>query len=117
MQVIRHEGGDGPVTALQRLRNYDRDYGYVMNKKKEFVGGVVSQDNLIKVIEDDSLSSDDLSPAMLEGGVSPVQSTDSMQDILSEVSSKPYPIPVVDENNKYIGVISKKYIFENTEQD
>lgn len=108
MQVIRHEG-DGPVTALQRLRNYDRDYGYVMNKKKEFVG-VVSQDNLIKVIEDDSLSSDDLSPAMLEG-VSPVQSTDSMQDILSEVSSKPYPIPVVDENNKYIGVISKKIYF------
>jgi len=104
VQVIRHEG-DGPATALQRLRNHDRDYGYVMNKKKEFVG-VVSQENLQRVLKDSKLDSDNLSLALMED-VTPVLSTDSMQDILSEVSTKPYPIPVVDENNKYLGVISK----------
>lgn len=104
VQVIRHEG-DGPKTALQRLRNYDRDYGYVMNRKKEFIG-IVSQDKLIEVIENPKKDSDDLSLAMISG-VEPVRSTDSMQDILPEVSSKPYPVPVVNEDNKYIGVISK----------
>ena len=32
---------------------------------------------------------------------------DSMQDILPEVASRTWPVPVVDENNKYKGVVSK----------
>jgi len=104
VQVIRHPG-DGPATALQRLRNHDRDYGYVMNKNKEFVG-IVSTDTLQDVINDKNKDSDNISLAMLKG-VRSVSASESMQDILPEVSSKPYPIPVVNEDNKYLGVISK----------
>jgi len=104
VQVIRHPG-DGAATALQRLRNHDRDYGYVMNKNKEFIG-IVTTDTLQKVIKDEKMDDDNLKAAMIEG-VAAVKDTDSMQDILTDVSTKPYPIPVVNENNKYLGVISK----------
>ncbi|NNK93454.1 MAG: glycine betaine/L-proline ABC transporter ATP-binding protein, partial [Desulfobacterales bacterium] len=36
-----------------------------------------------------------------------VQDSDSMQDFLPAVASHIWPIPVVDENNVYRGVVSK----------
>ena len=37
----------------------------------------------------------------------PVNATESMQDILPEVASKSWPVPVVNDENIYKGVVSK----------
>lgn len=40
-------------------------------------------------------------------GVSPANMNDSMQNILPAVASSSWPVPVVDDQNVYKGVVSK----------
>ena len=47
-----------------------------------------------------------ISQAYLENGIA-VTLNDSMQDILPQVASSSWPIPVVDDQNVYKGVVSK----------
>jgi glycine betaine/proline transport system ATP-binding protein len=39
--------------------------------------------------------------------VNPVNNEDNMQDILAEVAEKPWPVPVVNSEGRYLGVVSK----------
>ncbi len=100
--VIRHPG-EGPRAALQRLISHDRSFGYVLDPERRFLG-IVSTDSLKKHI--DGGGGKDLRPAFLEG-VNTVHAGDSMQDVLPEVTAQYWPIPVLDENEKYIGAVSK----------
>ncbi|HKK02102.1 MAG TPA: glycine betaine/L-proline ABC transporter ATP-binding protein ProV [Desulfuromonadales bacterium] len=100
--VIRHSG-EGPRAALQRLISHDRDYGYVLDSKQRFMG-IVSTDTLKEHI--DSGGGKDLAPAFLTEAKC-VQATDSMQDILPELTAHPWPVPVIDESGKYLGAVSR----------
>ncbi|GAB6084159.1 glycine betaine/L-proline ABC transporter ATP-binding protein ProV [Desulfuromonas carbonis] len=100
--VIRHQG-EGPRAALQRLISQDRAYGYVLDSERQ-LKGVVSTDSLKDLI--DGGGGKDLSPAFLEQAKA-VTASDSMQDILPEITAHPWPIPVVNEDGRYLGVISK----------
>ena len=103
VSIINHPG-DGPRSALERMRGHDRDYAYVLDKDQK-LKGVVSVESLQDLIENEK-DAKDLSKAFLEDA-KPVSATDSMQDILAEVSAKSWAIPVVDDNGKYKGAISK----------
>ena len=101
--LIRHPG-DGPRAGLQRLISLDRDHGYVLDAEKRLLG-VVSTETLKEFIAktpDDK----DISRAFIAEAL-PGRTDDSMQDILPFVAERPWPIPIVDENNIYRGVISK----------
>ncbi|PKN12938.1 MAG: proline/glycine betaine ABC transporter ATP-binding protein ProV [Deltaproteobacteria bacterium HGW-Deltaproteobacteria-4] len=100
--IIRHRG-EGPRTALQRLISHERDYGYVLDSERRFMG-LVSTDSLKEFI--DSNGGQDLIPTFLPEARA-VLSSESMQDILPEVTARPWPIPVLDEEGRYLGVISK----------
>jgi len=100
--VIRHPG-EGPRAALQRLISHDRDYGYVLDAERRFLG-IVSTDSLKQHI--DGGGGKDLSPAFLPD-TETVKAEASMQDVLPEVTSHPWPVPVLDDGGKYIGAISK----------
>ena len=111
--VIKYPG-KGPRTALQRLISHDREYGYVLDKSRRFLG-IVSTDSLKEMINSDN-QTNDFGDAFLEN-VTPVHTGDSMQEILDEVVTHPWPVPVLNENKEYVGVISKNVFLRTLQQN
>jgi len=109
--LIRHPG-DGPRAGLQRLINHDRDFGYVLDADKKLMG-VVSTETLKELI-DRNAESKDVSQAFITEA-QPGHTGDSMQDILPLVAERPWPVPIIDNDGVYRGVISKN-IFLRTLQ-
>ena len=90
--------------AHELLSGSERDHGYVLDPQRRFLG-VVSSDSLREAIESGA-SGQPVKQAFIAGARA-VQLEESMQAILPEVASNAWPVPVVDENKKYKGVISK----------
>ncbi|MBT8328392.1 MAG: glycine betaine/L-proline ABC transporter ATP-binding protein ProV [Desulfofustis sp.] len=106
-----------PRATLEMLNNRDMEFGYVLDAERRFYG-IVSTDTLRSAIERGSTKIRDA--FIEEAQVARVD--DSMQDFLSEVASHAWPVPVVDENNIYKGVVSKNLFLrtlhraENTDE-
>jgi glycine betaine/proline transport system ATP-binding protein len=102
--VVWHSPEGSPRAALERLIAQDREYAYVLDSGKRFAG-IVSSDSLKELIERPG-EGKNIKDAFL-GRPRTVQATDSMQDILPAVAASEWPIPVVGEDNRYLGVVSK----------
>lgn len=102
--VIWHTPEGSPRATLEMLSNKDREFAYVLDSEHRFYG-VVSADSLRDIIESGA-SNAKIEQAFLEEAKA-VPESDYLQDILPEVASHAWPVPVVDENNTYKGVISK----------
>lgn len=103
--------------AHELLSGSERDHGYVLDAHRRFLG-VVSSDSLREAIENGAKDSP-IDQAYIEGAA-PVNADDSMQDILPLVASKGWPVPVVNEQNVYTGVVSKNrflHTLHRTEED
>ncbi len=98
--VIKHPG-NGPRSALQQLISHDRDYGYVLDRRGRFLG-VVSHDNLKNNLD----STKDLRQ-LVESDAQPVLASMTMQEVLPQVTGNVWPVPVVDDDGVYLGVISR----------
>ena len=95
----------GSIRASHELLSTkDSNYGYVLNAERQFLG-IVSSEILVDLMEK-NVPDSPIDSAFIQDARA-VNTTDCMQDILPDVASKPYPIPVVDENNVYKGVVSK----------
>jgi glycine betaine/proline transport system ATP-binding protein len=106
--IIRHKGeGPGPRASLERLNDQDREFGYVLDPKRRFLG-VVSVDSLKEVI---NKGSDKVSDAFLTV-VEPVRTDASLQDILPYLTEHAWAVPVVDEEGIYKGAISKNLFLQ-----
>jgi len=91
-------------TCHELLSSNERDHLYVLDPKHRFLG-IVSSDSLREALESGK-PDNPINQAFLENAVA-VSMTDSMQDILPQVASSSWPIPVVDDQNVYKGVVSK----------
>lgn len=100
--VIWHTPGGSIRGTLEMLNNRDMEFAYILDSQRRFYG-IVSTTSLHAAIEGGASKID----AAFIRGVTPAKVGDSMQDFLSEVASRAWPIPVVDENNVYHGVVSK----------
>ena len=76
----------------------------MLDAKHRFLG-IVSSDSLREALES-GRPDNPVNQAFLENIVA-VNLNDSMQDILPEVASNSWPVPVVDDQNVYKGVVSK----------
>ncbi|MCP3872562.1 MAG: glycine betaine/L-proline ABC transporter ATP-binding protein ProV [Desulfobacteraceae bacterium] len=101
--IIKKKTG-GIRAALEQLNSKDYNYGYVLNSNRNFLG-IVSIDTLRETV-DENLTDQPIDACYLPE-VHTAFEDDNMQDILPEVASKSWPIPVVDSNNVYKGVVSK----------
>ncbi|WP_462325478.1 glycine betaine/L-proline ABC transporter ATP-binding protein ProV [Desulfoplanes sp.] len=88
--------------AHELLSGSDRDYGYILDAKRRFQG-IVSTDTLTDALEEGATSLDDAIIADTRA----VEMSVSMQEVLPIVASNVWPVPVVDEDGKYKGVVSK----------
>jgi len=110
--TVRTHKYAGPRATLERLQEEDRNFAYMLSRDGQFKG-VVSIDDLRKVIEKDE-DRQDISDLFL-GGVDPVSAETPLQEILTLVREYPCPVPVVDEENIYRGVVSRNCFLQTIE--
>lgn len=96
--------GKSPRAALQRLIKNDRDYGYVIDSNRKFKG-VISSDSLRELLDQEEQSQ--IIPNAYIDNIVPALASDSLQDILPEVASHPWPLPILDNEGTYLGAVSK----------
>jgi len=96
---------DGSMMAAHEiLSGSDRDHAYVVDSQRRFLGMVTSEG--LKEALEGGKADKPIDQAFVRD-VTPVKMSDSMQDILPQVASRSFPVPVVDDNNIYKGVVSK----------
>jgi len=108
--LIRKQSGEGLRAGLKALQDYDREFAYVVGKEGDLVG-VVSADSLRDVIRTDKHLEEALLP------VAPIEATLSIGEILGVVAQAPCPLPVVDSDNRYLGVISRTLLLETLDRE
>lgn len=111
--VMNNRSGVGLRTALEEMRQEDRNYGYVLGKNQQ-LAGIVSVKSVKAAISSDP--SQDLSAAFLKN-LQVLKADQPLNEIIGTVASSPYALPVVDEDNKYLGVISKTVLLETLDYE
>ena len=90
--------------AHELLSSSERDHGYVLDARRRFLG-IVSSDTLRDVMEKGG-PDNPIDQSFIKDGRA-VNLNDSMQDILPIVASNSWPVPVVDDDKVFQGVVSK----------
>jgi glycine betaine/proline transport system ATP-binding protein len=103
---------DGIRAALARLREHDREFGYVVDKGQHF-HGVVSLDSLQSELRQ---AEPKLQHAFLDH-VPALPADTPVSDLLGTVAATPCGVPVVDAHNRYQGVITKACLLETLDRD
>jgi glycine betaine/proline transport system ATP-binding protein len=98
----------GVRSAIERLRTHDREYGYVVSPDQKLMG-IVSVDSLKKAAR----ASDN---AKLREAFLPephVLTPDTpISALYGPLTQHPYGLPVVDENGRYRGAITRNTMLE-----
>ncbi|WP_099610107.1 glycine betaine/L-proline ABC transporter ATP-binding protein ProV [Vibrio fujianensis] len=109
--VFKKHDNDGPATALQLLLDNEREFGIVVDRTNKYTG-IVSLDSL-KAAKKEQRS---LNSALLSDTVT-IHPDVSVGDLISQVASVPYAVPVVDEQRKYFGVITKSRLLQTLDRE
>ncbi|AWN16373.1 glycine betaine/L-proline ABC transporter ATP-binding protein ProV [Salinisphaera sp. LB1] len=117
--TVIERAGSSVRAALSRLNKHDRPAAVVHDRNRRYLG-TVSVDSLELCIESLSRGEEgNIERAFVEG-VPVVESTTPLTELLEPVAESPHPVPVVDENGRYIGTISRAMLLHTlnrTEQD
>jgi glycine betaine/proline transport system ATP-binding protein len=108
--LIEH-GGIGVRAALERLRQHDRDYGYVIDRGQHFEG-VVSVDSLKRELEQDTPH---LQNAFIPD-VEPVTHDTALGELFGPLAQHGYGLPVVSGDGHYLGAVSKATMLETLDR-
>ena len=101
---------EGPKTALTLMRRRNKRMGYVVDRQRKLVG-VITARELKRLLE-----SDDVPKRIPSSSIEAVESVHPdvlIEDLFAVAPQNPYPIPVVDENNRLLGRISSDTIFDS----
>ena len=109
--LIEREGV-GIRAALQRLKDHDMDYGYLVTRDGVFQG-VVSVDSLSRVGKESDRSLRDAVLPEIEA----VPWDTSLGSVLGLAAKSPCAIPVVDRDHHYLGSISKSLLLETMDRE
>ncbi len=102
--VIWHTPAGSPRATLELLNTRDREYAYVLDSSHRF-WGMVSTDSLRTLLARKG-SNASIKEAFIKEALA-VQETESLQDILPQVASHSWPVPVIDEECVFKGTVSK----------
>ncbi|HBR5438921.1 TPA: glycine betaine/L-proline ABC transporter ATP-binding protein ProV, partial [Klebsiella pneumoniae] len=109
--LIRKTPGFGPRSALKLLQDEDREYGYVIERGNRFVG-IVSIDSLKTALS----AGQGIEAALIDAPLA-VEAQTPLSDLLSHVGHAPCAVPVVDEEQQYIGIISKRMLLQALDRE
>ena len=102
--VVSENPTRGSRPALKMLEDQDREFAYVVDTKQNFLG-MVSADSLRAALKghEGSLG---LQGAFL-ADVKTVPEIHPVNELFGQVAQSPWPLPVVNDQGRYIGAISK----------
>ncbi|SJL84579.1 glycine betaine/L-proline ABC transporter ATP-binding protein ProV [Vibrio palustris] len=109
--VFKKHDNEGPAAAMQLLLDSDRDYGIVVDRSNHY-SGIVSIESLKEAKRNNST----LTNALLPDTVF-IDPDVSVSDLISQVASVPYAVPVVDPSGKYYGVITKSRLLQTLDRE
>jgi len=111
--LIERRGTTIPA-ALDRMRRHDRDIAIVVGRDKKY-HGMVSVDSLAEAARRPEAGPDPYGRALLVG-VEPIEASQTLSDVMGRVAESPYPVPVVDEERRYVGSISKSALLQTLDR-
>lgn len=101
--IIRSPDSErGFHAILQRLSDYDRDCGYILDKKRRYQG-IVSVDSLENAMREQP---PEFRKAVL-ADPQPVFVDTPLEEVLPHLTQNAFPVPVIDRQGVYKGAISK----------
>jgi len=98
--------------ALERLREYGRDYAIVTDRGRRYMG-MVSSETLTQQLRGDG------EPKYAEAFLEDVESVPAdmpLAEVLSRVAESRYPVPVVDADGRYMGSITKTVLLQTLDK-
>nr|WP_158384013.1 glycine betaine/L-proline ABC transporter ATP-binding protein ProV [Comamonas testosteroni] len=104
LTVISEHSDRGCRAALRLLEDSDRDHAYVLSARKRFLGVVSSQSLRDALHGHQGMLG--LQHAFIPD-VQPIASHTPVAELFGAVATPPFALPVVDDNGKYLGVISR----------
>lgn len=109
--IIRKTPGFGPRSALKLLQDEDREYGYLVERGNKFVG-VVSIDSLKTALSENQ----GIDAALIDAPLA-VDAETPLSELLSHVGQAPCAVPVVGEEQQYVGIISKRMLLQALDRE
>ncbi len=104
--LIKKTSDTGLSTSLQLLKDNDRDFGYVVDASNHYIG-VVSVDSLKQA----QSKQQSLEHALLKQPDA-IDADTPLGDLISEVAQSPCSPAVINEQGKFLGIISKTILLE-----
>ena len=98
---------DGPRTALRRMRDYSIDSVYVTDRDRR-LKGLLEADAASQAIE----AGDETLNAYLTQDFRQVTPEEPLQHLFAMFSEKGFPIAVVDEEKRLLGVVVKGAVLD-----
>lgn len=109
--VFKKHDNEGPAAAMQLLLDSDRDYGIVVDRANHYTG-IVSIESLKEAKRNNQTLTNALLPDTIH-----INPEISVSDLIGQVASVPYAVPVVDPNGKYYGVITKSRLLQTLDRE
>lgn len=104
--------GVSAAAALERMQSVDREYAIIVGRDRTY-HGIVSQTSLVEKVK--SKAADPYRNAFLKE-IQPVSAGEPLSSVLGRVAESPWPLPVVDEQGRYVGSISKSVLLETLDR-
>jgi glycine betaine/proline transport system ATP-binding protein len=103
VKVIKQAANADLSQAITDLDNNETSYAYVTDEENNFRGVLLTEDLPAKLSKQSQFEK-----AFLE--IESITNTTQIDEIIGQVAASPCPVPVVDEDNKYQGVISQNLL-------
>lgn len=110
--TIIERQGTSAAAALERMEHFDREVAIILGRDKTY-HGMVSRNSLLETMKDGA--SNPYRRAFLDN-IEPIPAAESLSNVLGTVASSAWPVPVVDEGNRYLGSISKSALLETLDR-
>jgi glycine betaine/proline transport system ATP-binding protein len=99
----------GLKSTLQYLGDYDQDFGYFLGKNNTYLGVIT-----IESLQNAKKENGSLQNAIINQET--ISCYTPIANLISVVAQCLYPVAVVDENNRYLGTISKSRLLKVLDQ-
>lgn len=104
--------GVSAASALEQMETSGRHVAIIVGRDNSY-HGMISQASLVEKVK--AKVAHPYREAFLSE-VQPIQADEALSCVLGRVAESKWPVPVVDNNNKYIGAISKSALLETLDR-
>tara|TARA_R110001583_G_scaffold13858_5_gene58889 strand:+ start:1592 stop:2887 length:1296 start_codon:yes stop_codon:yes gene_type:complete len=110
VKVIKQAADVDLSLAMTQLNNDESEYAYITDEN-DHLRGVISTEDLANNLSNQS----QLENAFID--LESITDTTQINEVIGQVAASPCPVPVVDKDNKYQGVISQNQLLETLDRE